>query len=63
MRKAFAIITTLAAFTLSSPALTIPQCASEGEVTGTCIWNAQSQGNGVGHSFVLHSDGSLTYLN
>lgn len=63
MRRAFAIATVAFAFLASTPVLTIPQCADEGQVEGTCVWDAASQGNKAGHSFVLHSDGSLTYLN
>jgi hypothetical protein len=64
---------TLAALTFAALALTgcttdddtwtrgYPPCATEDSV-GPCYWDAQERGNGVGHSFVVHADDTLEYI-
>jgi hypothetical protein len=37
-------------------------CASEGVDVGPCVWDAQAQGNGQGHSFFLDAKGNVTPL-
>ena len=29
---------------------------------GPCIWNAKTRGNGKGQSFIIHADGTITYI-
>jgi len=38
-----------------------PPCMSEDQET-TCYWDAQAQGNGAGHSFVVWK-GEVYYIN
>jgi hypothetical protein len=38
-----------------------PPCAQE-DSPGPCYWDAQERGNGTGHSFVVHADDTLEYV-
>lgn len=38
----------------------LPACQTEDSIN--CVWNAESQGNGYGRSFVAHADGTVEYL-
>jgi hypothetical protein len=46
---------------LAGPAQGYPPCQTED--SRHCVWNAQEQGNGRGHSFIAWPNGSTTYLN
>ena len=37
-------------------------CESEGQEYGPCLWDARSEGNGLGESFIVEEDGSVSYL-
>lgn len=39
-----------------------PACESEGQEYGPCLWDARSMGNGLGESFIVEEDGSVSYL-
>lgn len=39
-----------------------PACATE-DSAGPCYWDATKSGNGLGRSFTVEADGSVTYLN
>lgn len=39
-----------------------PACGSEDQEYGPCLWDARSGGNGVGESFIVEEDGSVSYL-
>ena len=39
-----------------------PACESEGQEYGPCLWDARSMGNGLGGSFIVEGDGSVSYL-
>lgn len=39
-----------------------PACEDEGQEYGPCLWDSGSSGNGVGDSFLVEEDGSVTYL-
>jgi hypothetical protein len=39
-----------------------PACEGEGQEYGPCLWDASVRGNGVGESFLVEEDGSVTYL-
>lgn len=39
-----------------------PACESEDQEYGPCLWDARSMGNGVGRSFIVEEDGSVSYL-
>lgn len=51
--------------TAPSPAdvTTLNACTSDGPSLSEapCYWNATSRGNGLGDSFILNEDGSITY--
>jgi hypothetical protein len=50
----------MAATALSLAALTLPLCPTED--SNNCVWDAATQGNGEGRSFVV-IDEKVTYLN
>lgn len=64
MFKSFAV----AAVTLASVALApsataaAPHTACEYEDSTNCVWDARHMGNGIGRSFIVHEDGSVTYV-
>lgn len=37
-------------------------CESEEQEYGPCLWDARSEGNGLGESFIVEEDGSVSYL-
>lgn len=39
-----------------------PACESEDQEYGPCLWDARSMGNGLGESFIVEEDGSVSYL-
>lgn len=39
-----------------------PACESEDQEYGPCLWDARVAGNGVGESFIVEEDGSVSYL-
>lgn len=39
-----------------------PACEDEGQEYGPCVWDASKAGNGVGESFLVEEDGSVSYL-
>ena len=39
-----------------------PACEDEGQEYGPCLWDARSVGNGLGESFIVEEDGSVSYL-
>lgn len=39
-----------------------PPCLTEDQETGPCYWNAQTRGNGQGHSFYVDSDGQHHFV-
>jgi hypothetical protein len=45
---------------VSAPA-SLPKCPTEDSV-GPCVWNAAASGNGLGESFRVNADQSVTYL-
>ena len=48
------------------PGITVVPCEYEDTIpeAGTaCYWNAQTQGNGLGTSFMAYSDGTVIYAN
>lgn len=38
------------------------QCASEDTTQGPCYWDASTQGNHRGMSFIVHANGEITYV-
>lgn len=65
MRRAFAIVLVFAII-LTGQAIqgnqrefSVPECATED--SDNCIWNAETQGNGKGQSFIV-INGVVTYL-
>ena len=52
---------------LASPmpdGVAVPLCPTEDHVpaVGMCLWDAGTQGNGRGRSFLVYSDGRVEYL-
>lgn len=43
------------------PATRYVACATE-DSAGPCYWDARVRGNGKGHSFVVHEDGRVEYV-
>lgn len=39
-----------------------PACESEDQEYGPCLWDARTMGNGLGRSFIVEEDGSVSYL-
>lgn len=39
-----------------------PVCESEDQELGPCLWDARTMGNGLGESFIVEEDGSVSYL-
>lgn len=39
-----------------------PSCESEDQEYGPCLWDARTMGNGLGQSFIVEEDGSVSYL-
>ena len=60
------VVVGLASIIVTNPtvrAIPLPACAVEDGSTGPvpCAWDAREHGNGQGLSFIIHTDGSITY--
>jgi len=58
MRRTLAVVAL--ALALAACGERLPACPTEDSVS--CHWDAATQGNGVGRSFDVDSEGTVTYL-
>lgn len=53
------VVVALVAAPVRAPS--VPPCPTE-DAPGPCVWDAHTQGNGQGDSFMVLRDGSVVYL-
>lgn len=63
MRKVFAVASILFVLGASGLAVpTTPPCEYDDGANAPCYWDAQTMGNGVGHSFIVDVNRVVTYV-